>query len=56
MKRKSVLPARRLEPILQELYAVKAALNREAKFDVNILCEQVRKEARQRSGKRAGAG
>ena len=56
MKRKLALPARRLEPILQELYAVKAALNREAKFDVNILCEQVRKEARQRSGKRAGAG
>ena len=56
MKQKSILPARRLEPILQELYAVKAALNRDAKFDLNILCEQVRKEARQRSGKRAGVG
>ena len=48
MKRKSVSTARRVDPILQELYAVKASLNRKAKFDLKVLCAQIRNEAIQR--------
>ena len=40
---------RQVDPILRELYAVKAALNRKAKFDLKVLCEQVRKESAQRT-------
>lgn len=39
---------RRVDPILQELYCVKAQLNRKAKYDMNILCVQIRKESRER--------
>ena len=45
MKRKSASTARHVDPILQELYAVKASLNRKAKFDLKVLCTQVRNEA-----------
>lgn len=48
MKQKSPPAARPVEPLLQELYAVKTSLNRKAKFDVKLLCAQVRKEADQR--------
>ena len=41
-------PGRRVDPILQELYSVKAQLNRMAKFDVDILCAQIRKESKER--------
>ena len=48
MKRKPAAPARHIDRILQELYAVKASLNRKAKFDLKVLCAQVRNEASQR--------
>ncbi len=55
MKRTGSVPARRVDPILQELYAVKSSLNRKAKFDLKVLCVQVRKEAarHQRETRRA---
>ena len=43
MKQKSTPAARQVDPLLRELYAVKASLNRKAKFDVKLLCAQVRK-------------
>ena len=48
MKRKFVSTARHVDPILHELYAVKASLNRKAKYDLKVLCAQVRNEAIQR--------
>lgn len=48
MKRKSATAARQVDPILQELYAVKASLNRKAKFNLKVLCAQIRTEAMQR--------
>lgn len=50
MKRNPASPARHVDPILKDLYAVKASLNRKAKFDLKVLCAQVRKEAQRRKG------
>ena len=43
------IPVRRVESILQELYSVKAQLNRKAKYDVGLLCAQIRKETKERT-------
>ena len=49
MKRHKPDTARQLDPILRELYAAKASLNRKARFDIKVLCDQVRKEADSRT-------
>lgn len=55
MKRNPASHMRSVDPILRELYAVKATLNRKAKFDLKVLCAQVRKEAQQRKDARSKA-
>jgi len=48
VKKKSALPTRYVDPILQDIYTVKASLNRKAKFDLPTLSAQVRTESAQR--------
>lgn len=45
---KDVVPQRRIDPILQEVYDLKAQLNKEAGYSVRNILERVKKARSQR--------